>query len=142
MVDPSDRRRWLLPVAVYAGILGMSSLSGSRLEPLGLASWTAYVGHATEYGALGAALAWAVAARPRVRWPVLLVAAIGAACGALDELYQSTVPGRTPSLADLAVDVVALTVAAVVVTRPAATAAGRAAERRRPAGRDRGGRGG
>ena len=102
-------------MAVYAGILGMSSLPGSRLEPLGLASWMAYVGHATEYGALGAALAWAMATRPRVRWPVLVVAAVGAACGALDELYQSTVPGRTPSLLDLTVDVVAVTAAAALV---------------------------
>ena len=62
VMHTAERRwRWLAPVLVYAGILGMSSLPGSRLEPLGLASWMAYVGHATEYGTLGAALAWAAA---------------------------------------------------------------------------------
>ena len=115
---PDARWRWLAPVLVYAGILGMSSLPGSRLEPLGLASWVAYVGHATEYGTLGAALAWAAAGTGWARRSrAATVVLVGLGGGALDELYQSTVPGRTPSLLDLTVDVVAVTLAAGLVTQ-------------------------
>ncbi len=95
-------------------ILGLSSVPSDRLEPLGLAPWLSYVGHAVEYGALGASLRWAA---HRLRRPVAVVVAIGAVCGALDELWQSTVPGRDPSLLDLGVDVTAVALAAVAVGR-------------------------
>ena len=46
-----------------------------------------------------------------------VVVAVRAVCGALDELWQSTVPGREPSLLDLGVDTAAVAVAAIVVGR-------------------------
>ena len=110
----TTRWRWVAPLVVYAVILGLSSVSSDRLEPLGFAAWMSYVGHAVEYGALGAALRWAAVGWRR---PVAAVIAIGAVCGALDELWQSTVPGRDPSLLDLGVDVAAVAVAAVVAVR-------------------------
>jgi VanZ family protein len=108
------RRRWLLPAAVYVVILGLSSVPGERFETVGLPGAFAYLAHTIEYGALGAALR--VAARDLAR-PLGVTVTLGALAGLLDELWQSTVPGRTPSLVDLGVDVAAVTVAALVVGR-------------------------
>lgn len=102
-----------MPAVVYATVLAVSSVPGDRLDT-GLPAWTSYVGHAVEYGALGATLRWAA---DGARRPALLTVAVGALCGALDELWQSTVAGRHSSLVDLAVDVAAVTVAAIVTGR-------------------------
>lgn len=114
---PPATRRWVLPAVVYAGILVVSSIGGERLDAAGLPDWVAYLGHAVEYGVLGAALRWAAGG---LRRPVLVTVVLGAAAGALDEAWQSTVPGRDPSLVDLGVDVVAVTTVAVLLGRWAA----------------------
>lgn len=125
-MDSTRPRRLLLPAVVYALILALSSVPGSSINPLGLPAVFSYLGHAIEYGLLGAALAWALIA-PGVgpdRQPdrerdltriVVVVAVVVAILGGIDELYQGTVPGRETSLVDLAVDVVAACVAATIV---------------------------
>jgi VanZ family protein len=73
--------------------------------------------HFVLYGILG----W-LAARGQVRagWPAApIVAAIAIACGVLDEIHQRTVPGRSPELADAAVDALAVVVAFALVRRRA-----------------------
>jgi VanZ family protein len=83
-------------------ILAVSSVP--RLSPP--VSWTGAdkLAHVAEYGVLGALLRRA--ARSRGRWSWLFAVGIAAAVGGLDEIYQSTVPGRFSSpydwLADLA----------------------------------------
>lgn len=106
--------RLVLPALVWAGILALSSIPGSRFEPLGVAGWLSYVAHALEYAVLGAALRWSV---DGVRAPSTVTVVVGLVLAAGDEWWQSTVPGRHPSLVDLAVDLAAITVAAVVVGR-------------------------
>ena len=107
-------RRWALPALVYGAILVVSSVPGDRFDPIGLAGWVSYVGHGFEYAALGAALRWAAAGLQR---PLAVTVMVGAAGGALDELWQSSVPGRHTSLVDLAVDVGAVLLAGVVAGR-------------------------
>lgn len=111
---PSRASRLVLPALIYAAIVGLSSVPGARFEPLGLAGWLSYVAHALEYTMLGAALRWAV---DGVRAPLGLTVWVGVLLAAGDEWWQSTVPGRHPSLVDLTVDLVAITVVAVVVGR-------------------------
>lgn len=114
--------RLLVPLACYAVILGLSSVPGSQYEQLQLPAGLTYLAHAVEYGALGAALCWALQGLAR---PVLLTGVLALVGGAGDEWLQSTVPGRDPAALDLAVDVVAATLAAVVVLRVLARRAGR-----------------
>lgn len=111
-----SRSRWLLPAVMYATILALSSVPADTIDDLGLPGGLSYLGHAVEYGALGAALAWALGAgtaeRRRVLATVAIVAVVVLVLGGIDELYQSTVPGRDTSLVDLTVDVAAAGVAA------------------------------
>ena len=111
-----SRSRILLPAVVYAAILAFSSVPADAIDDLGLPGALSYVGHAVEYGALGATLAWAMGAGWAERRGVLATAATVAVVvlvlGGIDELYQSTVPGRDTSLVDLTVDVVAAGLAA------------------------------
>lgn len=123
MTAPSLRpSRLLLPAAVYAAILVLSSVPGSEYEQLQLPAELSYLAHALEYGALGAALRWSL---DGVRWPLALTVGLGALLGAGDEALQSTVPGRDPALLDLAVDVTAVVLAAVFVARWLRRRAGR-----------------
>lgn len=117
MTDPRPDwrpRRLVLPGLVYAAILGLSSLPASTFAPVPWVAALSWVAHAIEYGALGAALWWALPGT--LRRPRFLVS-VGAVLGASDELWQSTVPGRHSSLADLAVDVVAVGVGAWIAAR-------------------------
>lgn len=94
----STVRRWLPAVAIYVVILALSSLPGSSLADT--PGWLAVVGHATGYAALGAALhhAWDGDAAALVA--VVLAVLLGVA----NELQQGLVPGRSPDVADVAVD--------------------------------------
>lgn len=115
MTAPAMRpSRLLLPVAVYAVILGLSSVPASEYEQLQLPAGLSYLAHALEYGALGAALRWSL---DGTRWPSALTVGLGALLGVGDEALQSTVPGRDPALLDLVVDVAAVGLAAVVLAR-------------------------
>lgn len=104
--------RLLLPTAVYAVILALSSLPADDLSmlPAGLS----LVGHALEYGVLGAAIRWALDDIPRA---TALTVAVVVGLAGLDEAYQSTVPGRDPSAIDWAVDVVSAAVVATAFAR-------------------------
>jgi VanZ family protein len=102
-----------LPVVAWAlVILGFSSIPdvGNRLPPLLDFSGSTMLGHIVVYGVFGALLALATG---RLALTVLVVSAFGA----LDESYQSLVPGRTPSLVDWLVDSVSGTVGASVALR-------------------------
>jgi VanZ family protein len=77
-----------------------SDLSGASLIPI-----SDKVAHLILYAVLGAALAWGrVSGQSRL--PHLLFIGIGALYGLSDEWHQSFVPGRQPSAADLAADLV------------------------------------
>lgn len=110
-----SRRRlvaWSLVVAWGLVILGLSSIPavGDRLPEVLRFPGSDLVAHAFVYGVLGGTLAHATG-----RWlPAVLIAS---AFGALDELYQGTVPGRTPSALDWLVDTVGAAVGAAVVVR-------------------------
>lgn len=72
-------------------------------------------GHLVEYTVLGAALVWA----SRAAWSLLvLVAVVGFPLALIDELYQHIFgSGRLFELRDLVVDLVGLTLGAVVTDR-------------------------
>lgn len=126
-MDVSRTRRLFLPAVVYALILALSSVPGSSIDQFGLPEILSYLGHAIEYGLLGGALTWALTdasasrdedADERDATRILMVVAVVVAMLAgVDELYQGTVPGRETSLLDLGVDVVAASIASVVVSR-------------------------
>lgn len=99
-------RLWL-PAVVYAGILVVSGRSSDELPDL--PAWTSYAGHFGEYAMLAASLRWAV---DGVRRPAAVVLGAVAVLAAIDETFQSTVPGRDPSVLDGTVDLLA---AAIVV---------------------------
>lgn len=103
-----------MPAAVYAGILVLSSIPGDQFPDTGLPGWVSYVAHAVEYGVLGASLRWALGRIPR---PVVVVLIAASLLGAIDEAYQSTVPGREPSAIDWLVDVGAGTIGAILAGR-------------------------
>ena len=92
--------RWAPVVLWAAAILAVSSIPGRHLH---IPEGTDKVGHVGEYLVLGALLARSLGARAALR---LLVAAwLGMAVfGALDELHQYFIPGRTPDVMDWAAD--------------------------------------
>ena len=100
-------RTWILVGAYLALIFGVSSIPQNPL------SHTCFkvsdkLAHMAEYTGFGLLLT--VAARSTLRrvprWLLMVgVVLIGAAVGALDELYQTTVPGRERELLDWVADV-------------------------------------
>ena len=99
-MDRLTLRRWA-PVATWVvAILAVSSIPGRHLD---LREGTDKIGHVVEYLILGVLLARALGARVANR---LLVAAwVGVLVfGALDELHQAFIPGRTPDVMDWAAD--------------------------------------
>jgi VanZ family protein len=72
--------------------------------------------HAAVFGILGVLFIQGLGPRdsPFSVWKVLLITAMVAAFGALDEIHQSFVPGRDASLGDLAADAAGGFAAAVV----------------------------
>ncbi len=83
-----------------AAILAVSSIPGRHLH---IPDGTDKIGHVGEYLVLGALLARSLGARAALR--LLLAAWIGMAVfGALDELHQYFIPGRTPDVMDWAAD--------------------------------------
>lgn len=95
--------RWLTTLA-YAGVifyLSSRTWGGAELFP-----HSDKLVHTILYAGLGFLCVWSLRATPlKGRAAVLPLAAAMAFCyGATDELHQSFVPGRTPSIVDLAFD--------------------------------------
>jgi VanZ family protein len=108
----ADRRRraWILTIAYVAVIFAVSSIPGSvhLVPPFRLSDKLA---HVAEYSGLGLLLTAAYRAtlpKGRSRWILPCVLGTGLVAGALDELYQTTVPGRSVELLDWVADVVGI----------------------------------
>lgn len=104
-----------MPALIWAGILvffgGRSNVP--RVEsPLPLDK----AAHFVMYGLLGvmATMGWRAAGRiPRLLWILVLASLVGA----IDEIHQSTVPGRSPEIADWIADTLGIAFAALMVLR-------------------------
>lgn len=106
------RAAWLAAALWVVGLFALSSWSAGGDGSL--AFWWRFEGddkvvHALLYAVLGALL--------RSAGPGIAAAtALGGAVGVADELYQSTVPGRSPDPLDVAADVAGALVGAALVT--------------------------
>lgn len=100
--------RWLPLAAWVVLIFGLSSIPGFSTEDVDLPRWFDKVVHGIEYAILAVLIYRGFGyGQIRPRWTTVLIAvATGAGLAALDELYQSTVPGRDPSAFDFAADAV------------------------------------
>lgn len=100
------------PAALWLAVLFFLSDQSSDAIP----SWWAVndkVAHLGMYGVLGSTLAWGRhIARGRPGWTLLLSG--GVLWALSDEWHQSFTPGRTPSISDLAADLVGLLIGAAV----------------------------
>jgi VanZ family protein len=104
MSGQDSRRRWLWPIAYALLILAVSSIPARRM-PDAEAIWRMdKLIHATEYMIFAVLVARAHGRRSALA--LMLTALACAAFGALDESYQSTVPGRDSSALDLLADFV------------------------------------
>jgi VanZ family protein len=131
--EPSRRRptRFLVAAIAYAAIIfTVSQIPGRELSRIGIDVWDKAI-HAAEYLPLGALImGWLTARRGApARWrEVGIAAGVALAYGALDELHQSFVPGRQPSLLDVAADALGGTVGAVAMLVLSRRSAGRGPE--------------
>lgn len=100
----AEKAARLVPAIVYAAaIYGVSSLPSSDIPPL----LDDRILHFAEYFGFGLCLAFAAAAWARQRFALrhaIVAVAIGLAWALSDELHQSFVPGRDPSIRDLVFD--------------------------------------
>lgn len=91
-------RRWG-PALLWTALL--FAVSSRPSLPVDLHSGTDKLAHFAAYSVLGVLLAFGqVRSGIRVIWPVVL----GSLTGALDELFQSTVPGRSAEVGDWVAD--------------------------------------
>jgi VanZ family protein len=109
--EPGLRQRvkaWALPVALYVAITIQSSFA-FHVPNIPIA-YLDKLAHAVIYGMLGALVAQAVrrsAERPVSAMTTVVVVAAAASClGALDELHQYFVPGRSSDVFDALADVI------------------------------------
>ena len=107
--------RWYLPPAVWALLL----LAAGRLPDVPAVAPGLpldKLAHLLLYGVLGllAGRAWRRAGE-RPHWAVVLL--LAAAVGAVDELHQASVSGRSSELADLVADGIGVTVGFVAGSR-------------------------
>ena len=121
-MSPANTRRlatrFLVAAIAYAVLIfALSQIPGNVLAKLNIDVWDKAM-HAAEYLPLGAVLmVWLIARRRSAaraaQWrEVAITACIVLAYGALDEVHQAFVPGRQPSFADIAADVIGGTVGA------------------------------
>lgn len=101
-------RRWLPLAAWVALIFAASSIPGRTTDSIDLPRGFDKLVHVVEYAVLAMLFYRGLAyGDPRARWSAaIIVVAVGALVAALDELYQSAVPGRDSSAADLVADMV------------------------------------
>lgn len=97
---------WLIPVLLYAIVLAGSSVPGERIPKVFQLTPDKLI-HFVEYFVVSFFLARVLAARPRLemRQVLWLCGGIGMAAAALDEVYQSFIPGRTPDYRDWLIDI-------------------------------------
>ncbi|MBD3367802.1 MAG: hypothetical protein GF405_06470 [Candidatus Eisenbacteria bacterium] len=107
---------WVPAAAYVLLIFGVSSIP--QLRPvLGRFRLSDKVSHLAEYSGLGALVLWAfmkTLPERRRRWAIAYTVALGATVGILDELYQTTVPGRLFEGLDWVADVVGTLLGAIV----------------------------
>lgn len=96
------------PAAVWAAVLFFLSALPEVPPAVGF-QVNDKVLHLSFYGVLGSALAWG-AHRSLARVSHRIPIAAGILYGVTDEIHQMFVPGRTPSIADLAADAVGVVV--------------------------------
>lgn len=120
-----------IPALLWALVLFLLSAQSELPAPGGLRLHDK-VAHFLAFGVLGAALGYG-RARSRRRVPHWLVVASGVAYGVLDEIHQSFVPNRDPSLGDVVADALGVGAgygaAMVAVALTAARLGGRRSDR-------------
>jgi VanZ family protein len=94
----SALRRWI-PAVLWTAVL--FALSSQPALPVDLGSGLDKVAHFGAYAVLGVLLGHALHARSG---GLLLAILIGSTLGALDEVYQDTIPGRTTEVLDWVAD--------------------------------------
>jgi VanZ family protein len=105
------------PVLAYVVVIALLS-SYPQPQAASLFTYEDKILHLGEYGILGALLARAMARTAPGEATLATYAgavAWGTLIGVADEIYQASTPGRSSSLADLATDVGALCLAALLV---------------------------
>jgi len=109
---------WVPAAAYVLLIFGVSSIP--QLRPaLGQFKLSDKVSHMAEYSGLGALVLWAFLStlpERHCRWAIAFTVSVGAGIGILDELYQTTVPGRLFEGLDWVADVAGTLLGALVAT--------------------------
>jgi VanZ family protein len=110
-------RRWL-PAIVYTVLIFLVSSIPSLKAPGGSVILADKLAHLIEYGLLGVLLYYVAGSRMgRTRWITwMLLIALGGSIGALDEVYQSFIPGRDMSVYDWYADVAGVTLGLLVMS--------------------------
>jgi VanZ family protein len=80
--------------------------------PEGWGAWTSSLAHVGVFGALALAWAWALPGRP-----LAVAVALAVAYGIVDELHQSTTPGRDATPVDVALDALGAVLVALPIAR-------------------------
>ena len=105
--------RWIAP-AVWAGaIFFSSSIPGSSLPSTGLAP----LAHFLEYAILARLIVYALGSAKTVVVKVAIATALAVAFGVSDEIHQAFVPGRTPDMVDVLVDLLGATTGSWIVAK-------------------------
>jgi len=115
---PVGRFARLVPVALWLGVIFYQSSRSTLPFPPGLSDrLVSMAGHFVEYAVLAGLLWWGIShllANGRIR--VLVVLGVALVYAISDEWHQSFVPGRTPDVWDVVVDMIGA-MAGIVVTR-------------------------
>ena len=117
--------RYWLPVLAYIGLIfALSSMHGSSIP--GLFPNMDKLEHMLEYSLFGLlagrAIRFTLGGTRRRLFAAVCTMGLGALVGALDELYQRSVPGRSSDVVDWIIDVAAVGIAVLLTqlvhTRP------------------------
>lgn len=117
---------WLIVISLISHQPGDPDMGSGRLR-FGIEK----VGHLTVYAVLAMLVLLAfgnqLSRRRRLWWTLVIVASYAV----LDELHQSVVPGRSPTVMDVAIDIIGGMIGIVVVDRVSRWSARRSCRRRR-----------